>query len=91
MLVLTRKPEQSLLVGDDVVITVLAVEGDRVKIGIDAPRSLSVLRREVYDQVRAANASAATTDRPTPQSIAAALRVARTTAPAPAAVVPAAQ
>ena len=82
MLVLTRKPEQSLLLGDDVVITVLAVEGDRVKLGIDAPRSLSVLRREVDEQVRVANASAATTDRPTPQSIAAALRAARTPSPA---------
>lgn len=82
MLVLTRKSEQSLMLGDDVVITVLAIEGDRVKLGIDAPRSLSVLRREVYDQVRAANdAAAASGSRPTPQSVAAALRAARPSAP----------
>ena len=60
MLVLSRKIEQSLKLGPDITLTVLAVEGDRVKLGITAPRSISVLRQELFDQVREANAAAGT-------------------------------
>jgi carbon storage regulator len=75
MLVLSRKPEQSLLLGDDIVVTVLGIEGDRVKLGIQAPRSVSVLRQEVYHQVQSSNTSAASPRiRPQLHSIAAALR-----------------
>ncbi len=75
MLVLSRKCEQSLLVGDNIVVTVLGIEGDRVKLGIEAPRTVSVLRREVYDQLRSANTSAAVASAPASlQSLAAALR-----------------
>lgn len=74
MLVLSRKLDQSLVLGDDVVITVLGIDGDRVKLGIDAPRGISVLRRELYDQVKLANAGAATADRGALQRVAAALR-----------------
>jgi carbon storage regulator len=59
VLVLSRKCEQSLLVGDDIIITVLAIDGDRVKLGIDAPRSVPVLRREVFEQMKSANQGAA--------------------------------
>ena len=59
MLVLSRKCEQSLLVGEDITITVLAIDGERVKLGIDAPRSVTVLRTEVHDQLQLANAAAA--------------------------------
>ena len=59
MLVLSRKCEQSLLVGEDITITVLAIDGERVKLGIDAPRSVTVLRTEVHDQLQVANAAAA--------------------------------
>ncbi|GAC1313693.1 MAG: hypothetical protein NVSMB2_02040 [Chloroflexota bacterium] len=83
MLVLTRKPEQSLLLGDDVVITVLAIDGDRVKIGIDAPRSLSILRQEVHEQIRAANAAAASSTRPSAHTIAEALRAGQSTPATP--------
>jgi carbon storage regulator len=58
VLVLSRKCEQSLLVGDDITITVLAIDGERVKLGIDAPRSVSVLRYEVFEQMKLANAGA---------------------------------
>lgn len=58
MLVLSRKCEQSLLVGEDITITVLAIDGDRVKLGIEAPRSVTVLRTEVHDQLQLANAGA---------------------------------
>ncbi len=76
MLVLSRKTEQSLLLGDDIIVTVLGIEGDRVKLGIQAPRSVSVLRQEVYDQVQSSNTSAAAPRiRPQLHTIAAALRV----------------
>jgi carbon storage regulator len=75
MLVLSRKVEQSLSVGDDIVVTVLGIDGDRVKLGIEAPRSVRVLRQEVFHQVRSANEDAAAqTVRPSVRHVAAALR-----------------
>jgi carbon storage regulator len=48
MLVLTRKTNQSIMIGDDVEISVLSVSGDKVRIGIVAPREVGVFRKEVY-------------------------------------------
>lgn len=59
MLVLTRRPGESVMVGDDVVITVLEVRGDVVRLGIRAPRSVPVHREEVFLELRAANQAAA--------------------------------
>lgn len=59
MLVLTRRPGESVMVGDDVVITVLEVRGDVVRLGIRAPRSVPVHREEVFLELRAANQEAA--------------------------------
>ena len=59
MLVLTRKVGQALIVGDSVEITVLEVKGESVRLGISAPRSICVLRKEVRDQVREENIQAA--------------------------------
>jgi carbon storage regulator len=74
MLVLSRKCEQSLLLGDDIVVTVLGIDGDRVKLGIEAPRSVTILRHEVFEQLQASNTSAAASGvRPRMQAIAAAL------------------
>ncbi len=53
MLVLTRKTNQSIMIGDDIEITVLSVSGDKVRIGIEAPRDISVFRREVIDNAEA--------------------------------------
>lgn len=58
MLILTRKAEQSIVIDGQVVVRVLAVEGDRVKIGVDAPRSISVLRHELLTEVAGANQAA---------------------------------
>ena len=58
MLVLTRSANQSIMIGDDVVITVLEVRGDHVRIGIEAPRSVPVYREEVIAQLKAANIGA---------------------------------
>jgi carbon storage regulator len=48
MLVLTRKPSQSIMIGDDIEITVLSVTPAKVRIGIQAPRDIPVLRKELY-------------------------------------------
>ena len=59
MLVLTRRANQSIMIGSEVVVTVLEVRGDQVRIGIDAPRSVSVHREEVFRELEAANRAAA--------------------------------
>lgn len=55
MLVLTRKAEESLVIGDQITLTILAIEGDRVKIGIQAPREISIHRKEVWDAIHEQN------------------------------------
>jgi carbon storage regulator len=59
MLVLTRKANESIIIGDTIAVTVLAVEGDHVKLGITAPKQVAVHRQEVYEQIRNANIEAA--------------------------------
>ena len=58
MLVLTRRPGESIVVGEDIVVTVIEIKGGQVRIGIDAPRSVEVYREEIYEQVRQENLSA---------------------------------
>jgi carbon storage regulator len=50
MLILTRRPQETIRVGDDITITILGVEGNKVRIGIAAPRNVVVDRQEVYDR-----------------------------------------
>ncbi len=52
MLVISRKVDESVMLGDTIVLTVLAIEGDRVKIGIAAPRETIILRQEIYEAVQ---------------------------------------
>ncbi len=59
MLVLTRRPGESVMIGDDVVVTVLDVRGDVVRVGIKAPRSVQVHREEVYRELQKVNREAA--------------------------------
>ncbi len=59
MLVLTRKEDESIMIGDDIEVKVLDVKEHQVKLGIDAPRSVVVHRREVYLAIQAENAQAA--------------------------------
>ena len=58
MLVLTRRSGESIVIGNDVVVTVLDVRGDQVRIGIDAPRSVQIHREEVFRQVAQENTAA---------------------------------
>lgn len=59
MLVLTRKTNQSIMIGDEVEVSVLAVNGDKVRIGITAPRDVPVFRKEVYISIQAEKVEAA--------------------------------
>ncbi len=56
MLVLTRHSNQSIMIGDDVIVTVLEVKGDQVRLGIAAPRSVDVHREEVFVALRRSRA-----------------------------------
>ncbi len=58
MLVLTRKPDQSIMVGSEIEITILEVRGEQVRVGIRAPREVSIYRKEVFEQIREANVRA---------------------------------
>jgi carbon storage regulator len=58
MLVLTRKGNQSIMIGDDIEVSVLAIMGEKVRIGIDAPRSVPVFRKEVYLEIQEGRAAA---------------------------------
>lgn len=56
MLVLSRKKNESIVIGDDIRIVVVEIRGDKVRLGVEAPRSVPVHRREVYDAIQRAHA-----------------------------------
>lgn len=57
MLILTRKTNESLIINDDIKVTILAVNGNQIKIGIDAPKEVSIHREEVYERIQKEKAS----------------------------------
>ena len=59
MLVLTRKEDESIMIGDDIEVKVLELKESQVKLGIVAPKSVAVHRREIYQAIQAENAQAA--------------------------------
>ena len=61
MLIITRKPGEKIMLGDDVVVHVIEIVGNSVRIGIQAPRSLPVYREEIWDAVRTENQASAQT------------------------------
>jgi carbon storage regulator len=63
MLVLTRREDESIMIGDDIIVKVLDLKENQVKIGIVAPRSVAVHRQEVYEAIQAENAQAASVTR----------------------------
>lgn len=58
MLVLTRKPGETVMLGEDIQVKIVSVDGDQVKIGIEAPRAMKIYRREVYEAIQQENEAA---------------------------------
>ena len=71
MLIITRKPGEKIMLGDDVVIHVMEIVGNSVRVGVQAPRSLPVYREEIWEAVREENRAAAAA---TPDALPGALR-----------------
>ena len=88
MLVLSRRVGEKLLIGDDIVVTIIDTRGDGVRIGIDAPRSMRVNRAEVVEAVQASNIAATTVDDAAQAALIA--LVSQTAKPTPPASAPAA-
>lgn len=65
MLIITRRPGEKIVLGDDVIVTVMEISGQTARIGIDAPKSVPVYREEIWTAVKAENEAAASTDVPT--------------------------
>jgi carbon storage regulator len=69
MLIVTRRPGEKIMVGDDIVVHVMEIVGNSVRVGIEAPRSIAVYREEIWNAVRDENraaADAAPSDLPSP-------------------------
>ena len=62
MLVLSRHRDESIMIGDDVVVTIVDIRGDKVRLGIDAPTSIPVHRQEVYEAIKRENEQASRLD-----------------------------
>ncbi|MCA9410751.1 MAG: carbon storage regulator CsrA [Candidatus Omnitrophica bacterium] len=74
MLVLSRKKDEVIMVGDDIEITLVDIRGDQVKIGVSAPRSVSIHRKEIYDAIQQENKAAAQASKQSVASLAEVLR-----------------
>ncbi len=60
MLALSRKKDEAIVINEDIEITIIEIKGDQVKLGITAPKSVPIYRKEVYAQIKDANKEAAT-------------------------------
>lgn len=60
MLILSRKINEKIMIGEDISLTIIEIRGDQVKVGVEAPKSVKVFRQEVYDAIQKENKAAAT-------------------------------
>ncbi|MDR2245666.1 MAG: carbon storage regulator CsrA [Treponema sp.] len=58
MLILSRKVNEKIMIGDDISVSIIEVRGDQVRLGVDAPKTVKVFRQEVFDAIRAENKAA---------------------------------
>jgi len=63
MLVLSRKKNESIIINDNIIVTVIEIRGDKVRLGFDAPKDIPIHRREVYDAIRSREALDASHDK----------------------------
>jgi len=59
MLILSRKVDEKIVIGDDISVSIVEIRGDQVRIGVDAPKTVKVFRQEVFDAIKAENRAAA--------------------------------
>jgi len=59
MLILSRKVDERIVIGDDISVSIVEIRGDQVRIGVDAPKTVKVFRQEVFDAIKAENRAAA--------------------------------
>jgi len=59
MLILSRKVNEKIMIGDDISVSIIEIRGDQVRIGVDAPKAVKVFRQEVFDAIKAENRAAA--------------------------------
>ncbi|MBO5487014.1 MAG: carbon storage regulator CsrA [Eubacterium sp.] len=64
MLALARKINESIIINDNIEVTILEIKGDQVKIGIEAPKSVPIYRKEIYKQIQSANEEAVNSANP---------------------------
>ena len=59
MLILSRKVNEKIMIGDDISVSIIEIRGDQVRLGVDAPKTIKVYRQEVFDAIKAENLAAA--------------------------------
>ena len=69
MLILSRKADESIIIGDDIVVTIVRIQGDKVRLGIEAPRDVTVHRKEVYEAIQQGREAASRHDPPEASSL----------------------
>lgn len=69
MLVLSRKKDEKIVIGDNISIMVVEIRGDKVRLGIEAPREISVHRREVYEAIKRKESEAPAAEQTAPESV----------------------
>ncbi|MDR0494015.1 MAG: carbon storage regulator CsrA [Treponema sp.] len=59
MLILSRKVDEKIMIGDDISVSIIEIRGDQVRVGVDAPKKVKVFRQEVFEAIKAENKAAA--------------------------------